>query len=592
MTAKRRTFRGRRRTLKGGDCCDYEKFKPNNGCGTLAPYDKDASHDARHDARHDKEYDLYDIPTEDHDTFVNRRDLKDSNCNYRLIENVFINLNNEPRERNQIKLRIKYHALKHMDMFRAYKDKCNSQYEFITELIELLSTETAKSSIIDLIKQGIKPDGTFGYDDKDGNKKTSFNYDCPDMFSGEDRTIVTIALDTTEHNLNNFYVFTVKPFHKSKGQSSNTIFTLRKVDINERTFSKYNIRSDIEAINGLADENQLKKEFYKTKNTIKEIALRYGLNIISSFRSERGRIFLTKMAELYSTKNGLDCNNLTYKELFGFINTRPKLRIAKTIYEIDMTNPPTTVAVIRRDPLPRPPVDWGSNTSQLVSKISSDSKSVVEDLPDLVREVSNPADLIGDYVPIDRDIPPTNIEDNLKNMYYQVYEAWYQNEPWYADEKRRRDTETLSTSRKLDPHERPRDAPSVGDPGGGAATEDAGSIKQSVPTLATVYLKIKNTAKIPTLDDAEKKIIAENMRSIKDKLLKEKDQTLQDFALDAHLNELISVKKAKNQQAAAQSRSTEAAAKKKGAKVAKGGKRITKKRKTRHTTKTRRRRAT
>lgn len=35
MTAKRRTFRGRRRTLKGGDCCDYEKLNESK-CGGLS----------------------------------------------------------------------------------------------------------------------------------------------------------------------------------------------------------------------------------------------------------------------------------------------------------------------------------------------------------------------------------------------------------------------------------------------------------------------------------------------------------------------------------------------------------------------------
>jgi hypothetical protein len=631
MTAKRRTFRGRRRTLKGGDCCDYESFntklrynerlKRAVGCGDLMPAT------GKRGQTQDPMYLNYDLGGRKHTDYVIQAGLKDENCIKKYV-NAEIVINDVPGP-DRILLNIELHALKHLDTFKDYGNICNKQYQFVTDLVRALRQDYAKRSILKQI-----------YDGKD-----PIQYEIPE-FGGEEKAVLIIFRRPS--NRNGKYYAVNQVTNGFLGGFEVASFATRNKNDAYLKFDRETIASDIIKLNS---NREIRESRANAKKVINEVIYRYGLpNTITSFKTDRGKFILRKMAKLYSRT--FDCNNLTYRDLFKFIHNLggTSLDIARAIYELDRTIPPITepqqIPVNINNILPRPAINPPPSHLPPVPKTSSIGKSTVAVAPprppNLVAEISE-NDPIPAPMVVAQEIEATAVAENaavagaaaaaagaaeaafdildadlgrsddgddeiLKQMYRIVYERLYPREPELAvadslvaepavadglAAKAAVGSETAANSMTALSYASTTD--SQGDPGGGAAAEDAGSIKQSVPTLETVYSKIKNTAKLPTLDDAEKKIIAENKDKIIKRLSKEKENKgSNDLSLGAHIDSLIVVKKSTDQRAAAKAKSLQqardtqakAAAKKKGGN---GGKRITKKRKARHTTKTRRR---
>ena len=456
MTAKRRTFRGRgrtlkgrrrtlrgrgrtlkgrRRTLKGGNCCDYETInaKSSSGCVT--------------------EGGNYIIPVGSitHGTLIeNQTPLQNAMCIDNPIDLTGLDV-------GILKIKIQYHALKHMDMYEAYTT-CNKQYEYIEALRNMLIDKS--DDILKMAQAAI------------ADSKTTFNAEFD--FLGKSTTIRMNVIETLRTYV--CTVYQVTPVSSDERYRGNNTEKFNIYQHKTHIYSEANnndIVTVLRPIQGkVTDEAILKRD---ARIRLNKIAGNNKLTRFSSFTLDPGRRLLELVNNYIQVtdpdKSGCKNGRRTYAELLEFIKRGDESLILGMIGKVRSPD------VTKKDAMPVP--------SDFV--INNDTSIDAVDL-----DLNYDDDKVGDYV------------DNVKNRRNKSIAASLTKhagvidghaKQLLADEKLAKKAETEASIKSFN-STAPRDQPkSVGDPGGGAS---ALKLSDSTTTPGKSTLSVSNNTSILT----------------------------------------------------------------------------------------------
>lgn len=315
MTAKRRTFRGRRRTLKGGNCCDYETQNQTSSMGCVnesANYAVQAAGLINHG-----------------DIIQNRAQFRDAECVNRPIDLINLNIGN-------LIINIQYHALKHMDMYDDF-NTCNKQYEYLEALKNILidkSDEILESATNAIVSSTRALANANGLPNRTINEKQTRKQAIYSANSLKNIKIVVndffgikteIQMDVEFNNpIYKCVVFRVQPVpsaHKHDDNFKEKFNIYSHTDVIKHEAIDDNMIAELGSISGRTQAATLKS---RTRVRLNEIAREYRLQPFKSFTLAPGLKFL-KLLNQYikradNTKSGCINGRRTYQHLFEFVS--------------------------------------------------------------------------------------------------------------------------------------------------------------------------------------------------------------------------------------------------------------------------------
>lgn len=310
MTAKRRTCRGRRRTLKGGNCCDYETQNQTSSMGCV------------------NESSNYTVPAagliKHGDIIQNRAQFRDAACVNNPIDLTgLIN--------GTLIINIQYHALKHMDMYNDF-NTCNKQYEYLEALKNILidnsddiltkarvAVASSTLALANANKLSNKQMRKRAIDDANSLKNIKIVVD--DFFGIKTEIQMDVELNNPIYKCVVFRVQPVTSAYKHADNFKEKFNIYSHTDVIKHEAIDDNMIAELGSISGRTQAATLKS---RTRVRLNEIAREYRLQPFKSFTLAPGLKFL-KLLNQYikradNTKSGCINGRRTYQHLFEFVS--------------------------------------------------------------------------------------------------------------------------------------------------------------------------------------------------------------------------------------------------------------------------------